>query len=207
MMARQSKDHEEPLLFDLPLAEPASDPLDPPTPRTPRAPRRHQLLPSPELELGEDVEPPVRSGPVPVPSVRTQPSPAARVTRRSRLLAGLGDLLVHAAVGVTAVGGARLLGVEAQLADWPAIAALLLVFSFLYTVVPLAFWGHTPGMAWAGLTTHNKSGDPLTFDQTFRRWIGGILALATLGVPLLVAPGRRGLSDWLSGSATFPANE
>lgn len=198
-MARQSKDQEEPLLFDLPLAEPASEP-------PPARPRRHQLLPSPELDLDQEVELPVRPGPVPVPPVRRE-APAPKVTRSRRLLAGLGDLLVHAAVGVAAVGGARLLHVEAQLADWPAITALLLAFSFLYTVVPLAFWGHTPGMAWAGLTTHNKGGDPLTFDQTFRRWIGGLLTLATLGVPLLLAPGRRGLSDWLSGSATYRASE
>ena len=104
---------------------------------------------------------------------------------------------------VAAAAGARALDVPAALSDWPAFAALLLSFSFLYTVIPLAFWGHTPGMAWAGLTTHNPSGDPLTFDQTFRRWIGGLLTLALLGTPLLLAPGRRALSDWLSGSATY----
>ena len=27
----------------------------------------------------------------------------------------------------------------------------MVAFSFLYTVLPLAFWGHTPGMAWAGI--------------------------------------------------------
>jgi uncharacterized RDD family membrane protein YckC len=199
-MPRQSKNRDEPpLLFDLPLAEPA--------PEHPSSGRRPPI-PPPDLELATEVDLPVRTGPVPVPSAGprvAQPKRQGFVPRRSRLLAGLGDILVHAAVVVAAAVGARLLEVEAALADWPAFAALLLSFSFLYTVIPLAFWGHTPGMAWAGLSTHNPGGDPLTFDQTFRRWIGGLLTLALLGMPLVLAPGRRGLSDWLSGSATYRA--
>ena len=89
------------------------------------------------------------------------------------------------------------------LADWPALALFLLSFSFLYTVVPLAFWGHTLGMAWAGLTARNRDGEPLTFDQTARRWLGGLLTLAILGLPLLVTGDRRSLTDLLSGSATY----
>ncbi len=71
--------------------------------------------------------------------------------------------------------GVRGMGVRPSLADWPAFALFLLSFSFLYTVVPLAFWGHTLGMAWGGLTSRNRDGEPLTFDQTARRWLGGIL--------------------------------
>jgi uncharacterized RDD family membrane protein YckC len=199
-MARQSKTREEPpLLFDLPLGEPE--------PERPSGARRPPV-PPPDLELEPEVDFPVRTGPVPVPSAKP-PSPARKtfVPRRSRLLAGLSDLLVHVAVVVAAAAGARALEVQAVPTDWPAFAGLLLSFSFLYTVIPLAFWGHTPGMAWAGLTTHNAGGDPLTFDQTFRRWIGGLLTLALLGAPLLLAPGRRALSDRLSGSATFRAAE
>lgn len=201
-MPRQSKTRDEPpLLFDLPLGEP---------PPERQSEGRRPPVPPPDLELDSEVDLPVRSGPVPVPSMGPRSAAPARkgfVSRSSRLLAGLGDVLVHAAVVVAAVAGARWLDVEAALADWPAFAALLVAFSFLYTVVPLAFWGHTPGMAWAGLTTHNPGGDPLTFDQTFRRWIGGLLTLALIGLPLLLAPGRRALSDWLSSSATYPTSE
>ena len=90
-----------------------------------------------------------------------------------------------------------------MLSDWPAVALFLLSFSFLYTVVPLAFWGHTPGMAWAGLDARGRDGEPLAFDQTARRWIGGILTLLLLGLPLLLAFGGRSLSDLLSGSETL----
>jgi len=98
--------------------------------------------------------------------------------------------------------GSRLLGVRAAVADWPALAVFLAAFSFLYTVVPLAFWGHTLGMAFAGLSAHNRDGEPLTFDQTARRWLGGLLTLATLGLPLLVTGSRRSISDLVSGSVT-----
>ena len=52
--------------------------------------------------------------------------------------------------------------------------------------------------------SRNRDGDPLTFDQTARRWLGGILTVATLGLPLLVTGDRRSLTDGLSGSATYP---
>jgi hypothetical protein len=45
-----------------------------------------------------------------------------------------------------------------------------------------------------------KPKKPLAFDQTARRWIGGILTLLLLGLPLLLAFGGRSLSDLLSGS-------
>jgi uncharacterized RDD family membrane protein YckC len=71
-------------------------------------------------------------------------------------------------------------------------------------VLPLAFWGHTLGMAWAGITSRSRDGEPLTFDQTARRWIGGILTVAALGLPLLATGDRRSLTDAVSGSATYP---
>jgi len=120
-----------------------------------------------------------------------------------RLAAGVADLLVHVAVAVLALAGCRYLGVLPGLRDWPALAVFLLSFSFLYTVVPLAFWGHTLGMAWAGLTAQSLDGEPLSFDQTARRWLGTLVTLALLGLPLLLAFRGRSLSDRLSGSHTF----
>ncbi|HVT16040.1 MAG TPA: RDD family protein [Thermoanaerobaculia bacterium] len=128
---------------------------------------------------------------------------AAPVTAGRRFAAGAADLLVHLAVTVGILVGARFLGVHPVLADWPAVALFVLAFSFLYMVVPLAFWGHTLGMAWAGLTAQNVNGEPLAFGQTARRWLAGLLTAATLGLPLLVSRRRRSLSDLLSGSRTY----
>jgi uncharacterized RDD family membrane protein YckC len=139
------------------------------------------------------------AGSLPGASSRT----AAPVTAGRRLAAGGADLLVHLAVTVGILVGARFLGVHPALADWPAVALFVLAFSFLYMVVPLAFWGHTLGMAWAGLTAQNVNGEPLAFGQTARRWLAGLLTAATLGLPLLVSRHRRSLSDLLSGSRTY----
>jgi uncharacterized RDD family membrane protein YckC len=177
MSRRRSRD-EEPSLFDLPLDGPA-----------------------PVVEEAEPEEP--EAGPVP-PS-----SPAGHPTRQraplsARLLAGLADLAVHLALAVALLFGSRLLGVEAGLGDWPALVLFLLVFSFLYTVLPLAFWGQTPGMAWAGLVARAAGGESLTFGQTARRWLAGLLTVALLGLPaLLAAGGGRSLADRLSGSETY----
>ncbi len=112
---------------------------------------------------------------------------------------------MHLAVAVLALAGCRYLGVSPALHDWPAFGGFLLSFSFLYTVVPLAFWGHTLGMSWAGLTAQSLDGEPLSFDQTARRWLGTLVTLALLGLPLLLALTGRSLSDRLSGSRTFAA--
>ena len=58
-------------------------------------------------------------------------------------------------------------------------------------------------MAWAGLVSQNRDGEPLTFDQTARRWLGAVLTLAAAGLPLLVALSGRSLADLLSGSVTW----
>ncbi len=190
---------EEPLLFDLPLSAPGSE--EEPEEELPVAPKRA----SSETR---------RMRPVPVPQpedreeARPAPAPGSEFAGRvRRVAAGVADLIVHAAVVVLAVLGCRWLEVQPQLHEWPALAAFLLSFSFLYTVLPLAFWGHTPGMAWAAITSRNRDGEPLTFDQTVRRWIGALLTLALVGLPVLLAFGGRTLTDWISGSATYPFDE
>jgi len=126
-----------------------------------------------------------------------------RVGIGRRAAAGAADLLVHVAVAILVLAGCRALGVMPAVADWPAFGVFLLSFSFLYTVVPLAFWGHTLGMTWAGLTAESNGGEPLSFDQTARRWLGALLTLATAGLPLLLALRGRSLADRLSGSRTL----
>jgi uncharacterized RDD family membrane protein YckC len=141
------------------------------------------------------------------PGVRTRSAEEEDESDRagigSRLAAGAADLLVHGAVIVGVLLGCRSMGVRPALSDWPAFALFLLSFSFLYTVVPLAFWGHTPGMAWRGLDARSRDGEPLAFDQTARRWLGAIVTSVLLGLPLVLALGGRSLSDLLSGSETL----
>ena len=207
MMRRTDKPKEpdEPLLFDLPLAGPGlreeEEPLLDQPPRQTTRPARAQQPPPPS---------PRKARPVPVPDPEPDPLDAEPVQtsefadRGPRFAAGGADLLVHAAILVLALLGVRGMGVRPALAAWPAFTLFLLSFSFLYTVLPLAFWGHTLGMAWKGITSRNRDGEPLTFDQTVRRWLGGLVTVATLGLPLLVTGDRRSLTDVLSGSASYP---
>lgn len=188
---------EEPMLFDLPLSRDEPDEPEEPILRERKRPARE----------------PRRTGPVPVPppAVEDEEPPATARSglagRGRRIASGLADLVVHAAVAVLALLGCRGLGVEPQLSEAPAFVLFLAAFSFLYTVLPLAFWGHTPGMAWAGITSRNRDGEPLTFDQTVRRWLGAILTLALAGLPILLSIRGRSLPDWISGSATYPMAE
>ncbi|HEX6861494.1 MAG TPA: RDD family protein [Thermoanaerobaculia bacterium] len=193
MMRREEETPDEPLLFDLPL-EPERGRSAPPERK--RAPR----VPTPELSFDEPDEPLATSAAQPAGKPE---APSGRAGLGRRISAAGADLIVHASVAVGVLVGCRLMGVRPVLSDWPAVALFLLSFSFLYTVVPLAFWGHTPGMAWAGLDARSRDGEPLAFDQTARRWIGGILTLLLLGLPLLLAFGGRSLSDLLSGSETL----
>jgi uncharacterized RDD family membrane protein YckC len=193
--------NDEPLLFDLPLSTPER-----PSAGEPGAAERRRIPERAPRESRAPVPPP-RPAPVPAPEPaepEEEPIPETGYAGLgSRLAAGAADLLVHAAMGVVAVAGIRMMGIRPAVADWPALLGFLLAFSFLYMVVPLAFWGHTLGMTWANITSRNPDGEPLTFDQTARRWLGGVLTTATLGLPLLVAGRGRSLSDRLSGSGTY----
>ncbi len=212
MMRRSDETPEEPLLFDLPLDIPERERQIPaPPPERKRAAERRPREEPPALPLRE---PPASLRPVPAQKLERDRSEEPerieehaedddRPSVSSRFAAGIADVVVHTAVLVLALLGSRQLGVRPILADWPAFSLFLLSFSFLYTVVPLAFWGHTLGMAWSGLTSRGRDGEPLTFDQTVRRWLGGLLTAATLGLPILVAGRGRNLSDLLSGSETL----
>lgn len=200
MMRRQEQEPtDEPLLFDLPLEPERERPAE--RKRAPRPAPVRPARPEPEPDLGailDETDPGVRAL-----SRELEEAEPDRAGIGSRIAAGAADLLVHGAVIVGVLLGCRYMGVRPVLSDWPAFALFLLSFSFLYTVVPLAFWGHTPGMAWRGLDARSRDGEPLAFDQTARRWLGAIVTSVLLGLPLVLALGGRSLSDLLSGSETL----
>lgn len=227
MTRRADKNRDEPLLFDLPLeTNTKGAPKESSEKRRAAAPPSSRRAFDEELAFDDDDFLDAREPIPPSPASPSMPSGGARhhleiVSSQdlpeddedneseahgsligSRLAAGGADLLIHAAVLVVAVGGCVFLGVRPELSAWPALGLFLLSFSFLYTVVPLAFWGHTPGMAWARLASQNDDGEPLTFDQTARRWLGAVLTTAFLGIPLLLF-GKRSLADRLSHSQTL----
>ena len=66
---------------------------------------------------------------------------------------------------------------------WAALFALCV--SFVAVVVPLVLFGRTVGMALAGLIARDDGfGRHLTPSQAARRWMGTLVTLAGVGVPL-----------------------
>lgn len=213
-------DIEELQLFDLPLRE---APAKAPRPRRP-APAATAATstagPGVAATTASGVAPGAASGVAPgaAPSAadvqlelggldeiaETAPSLAAKARLGDRFFAGLADLLVHAVtVGVAALA-VYLLGHPVGLREALPLLVFGLLFSFLYSVFSLAFWGQTPGMAWAGLLARSVTGEPLTFGQTVLRWLGGLFTLAFAGLPLLLAlVGGRSLADRVSDSKTL----
>jgi hypothetical protein len=119
-------------------------------------------------------------------------------------LAGLEDLALHGAVLLIALAGTALAGIPLASAPRGPWLLFLAVFSLPYTTISLAFWGATPGMARRRLIARTGEGEPLSFSQTARRWLGGVITLALLGLPSLpLLWGARTLSDRLSGSLTW----
>jgi len=203
----------EPDLFDLPLdgpppAAPESDREPTGAPRRAAASEPARTLPlfeaesEPAAAAGSDSrrEAALRGRPVAVPSPPSEPRTASPVRR---LIGTVGDLLILAAVGALASAGAAGLGVTPASGRLPALLLFVVVFSFLYSVVPLAFWGSTPGMSWARLVARNGAREPLSFGQTALRWLATWATWASLGLLGLVALSGRSLADRLSGSRTF----
>lgn len=126
------------------------------------------------------------------------PSPPLPAPLGKRFLAGAIDLAVWLATLLFLALGASFLGVGLSVRDWPAAVLFVAAFSFLYTVIPLAFWGKTPGMAWARIVAHAGKGEPLTFGQTGIRWLATLVTLAFLGLPSLLAlfPGGSLVDRW-----------
>lgn len=212
--------HEDPVLFDLPIAPapppPAGGEVAAIAPRRARRPagERPESLSLFAEEPPDDFEAPAvpesrsaratarpeRSRPVALPPPPELPAGAGLP---ARLRASAGDLVVIAAVGTLAIAGARWLDAPVAVELMPAILAFLLAWSFLYFVISLAFWGQTPGMAWAGLIARTGAAEPLSFGQTARRWAATWLTWMLAGLPGLLALTGRSLADRLSGSRTY----
>jgi hypothetical protein len=138
-----------------------------------------------------------------VESLREAPAGPVVAGLSTRFLAGCADVVLHLGVLGGAYLGVLALDVEPSLDDWPAFALLLVSFSFLSSVVSLAFWGQTAGMAWRGLQTRDRLQRPLTFRQAALRWAGGLVTFATAGLPLLFALGGASFADWVSRTVTY----
>ncbi len=192
------------MLFDLPLAPPQARP-------------EPEAVPAAEEEafplFDDGVEESLAAAET---EIEAQPEIAAEaeIDRRARerpvrpelgqlAAAGLTDLGAHLVLAALLVAGTWLLGVRFEPGSWPALAVVLGVFSFLYHIVPLAFWGRTPGMALNGLVARTREGGPLTFGQTGARWLGALVTVALAGLPLLLALAGGSLTDRLSGSVTL----
>ncbi|MBT8494858.1 MAG: RDD family protein [Deltaproteobacteria bacterium] len=144
--------------------------------------------------------------PVPPEHVDAGPKQSSEPTERrgGRLQAGLLDLGVVGGATLLALIGALALGIRLGPEKIPALVVFALSFSFLYTVVPLTFWGQTPGMAAAGLVARGHEGAALTIQQVMRRWLANLLTVALLGLPALMALTGRSFADRLSSSQLEP---
>ncbi len=122
-----------------------------------------------------------------------------------RLTAGSIDLLVHLAVASLLAAGSATMGVDIALRHLSPLVIAMLAFSFVYHVVPLTFWGRTPGMAVGGVRARATGNLPLSIPQASARFAGLVLTVATLGLGALLALGGRSLADRLSNSGTWKA--
>lgn len=111
---------------------------------------------------------------------RAAPLPA----RGAAFAADAAFVLLLAAVALLAATAGRGQSLRLQGLAWTAVFALYL--SFFSTVVPLILFGKTVGMALTGLTARGRKGSPLTAAESARRWLGTVLTLVGLGIPLLV---------------------
>jgi hypothetical protein len=206
---RRRAGEDEPLLFDLPLVNDGT--VEHAPARRAGAPLQADLWSPPEPDDADDVdaehesepEPPRREEPGPRPDTAAPAAGPVIAGVGSRLIAGGADALLHLGVLAGVYLGLLAVGVEPRLGHWPAFAVLLVAFSFLSSVVSLAFWGQTAGMAWRGLQTRDRLQRPLTFRQATLRWTGSLLTFAAAGLPLFLAWGGASLSDWLSRSVTY----
>jgi hypothetical protein len=131
------------------------------------------LLSALSLRAGEAAVPPALDG-------RAAPLPA----RGAAFAADAALVLLLAAIALLAATAGRGQSLRLQGLAWTAVFALYL--SFFSTVVPLILFGKTVGMALTGLTARGRKGSPLTAAESARRWLGTILTLVSLGIPLLV---------------------
>lgn len=193
-MKRPDTTTDSDLLFDLPLEIPAAQRDQ----ETAEVTRQGIEFAEVQTPLVFESPNPHETNETPAPAFATgSPGEPSLGSRFSAAILDLGTLVAGLAV---AVGGIIVLGVRPTLALWPPLVLFLLSFSFLYTVMPLAFWGKTPGMAYARIVCRGNNGLPLTIPQTVLRWVGLVVVYAGAGLPALLALSGVSLSDLLSGS-------
>ncbi len=211
MAKRKRRQSVEPMLFDLPMrgggpesGEDAGEPPAAPETAPPAAAAQGPSILFDEEPDAEDDSPldQLELSPRTPEEGESDDELSAEPLLGDRLLGGLADLAAQLLMLGLAIAATHAQEVVVTVADWMPFGVLALVFSFLYWVLPLAFWGQTPGMAWVGHTARSASGEPLTFGQTFRRWLGAILTLTFAGLPLLLALSGRSLTDRISDSRT-----
>lgn len=180
----------------VPEPKPASKPTAPPeVEKLPLFPESKEAA----VDHSRPVTPPART--------ISRPTDAAGVPAGARLAAAAIDFGVVLMVLALSAMGLRWLGVELDSGGIAPLALFSLSFSFLYFVFPLAFWGRTPGMAQAGLAARCSNGQTLTFSQAAQRWLGAVLTVVGLGLPLfLMISTGRSLADRLSDSSVNPCN-
>ena len=127
-------------------------------------------------------------------------SPPATLSQRFR--AGIADVMVHLLVLATVLLFLRVIGVRVTAQAWPGLVGFMASFSFLSITVPLAFWGQTPGMGWAGIKAFDREDRPLSYSQCALRWAVALATVALLGLPSLVHLGGSSLTDVVSRSRT-----
>ncbi|MDX1645478.1 MAG: RDD family protein, partial [Thermoanaerobaculia bacterium] len=137
-----------------------------------------------------------------LPSDR-DPGGTAPASLRDRLAAAALDLLALLLALGLLVGVSSAMGVDVRLSDLPFYLPTWIAFGFFYQVLPLLFWGRTPGMKWAGIESRDDDGEPLTLQQAALRWLVGLVTWLLLGLPGLLALTGRSLTDRVSGSRTL----
>lgn len=204
-MTRRSVSDEEPGLFDFPLRPEQYSSTDEETRDTSPAPEQVSIDLADPNSLFPTLDETRRSGEA--PQIRSDTAsdqePRPRAPLIGRLLAALFDLGLIILVGLFCILSSGFLGLQAKDLSWPPLALFLLSFSFLYHVIPLSFWGRTPGMAITGLTSRNANDLPLSIGQTGLRWLGTMLTLALIGLPAMLVFTGASLTDRISGSLTF----
>jgi hypothetical protein len=128
---------------------------------------------------------PAREVGPPASEVRAAPLPA----RGAAFAADAALVLLLAAAALLAATAGRGQPLRIQGLFWTGAFAVYL--SFFSTVVPLMLFGKTVGMALTGLTARGRQGAPLTAVESARRWLGTVLTVASLGVPLVVTRRHR----------------
>jgi hypothetical protein len=151
---------------------------------------------------GSPGTPPVTAVPIPIePPERAASTGVAPLSSRIGAFGAdtaLVLLLTAAPLFAATAGPGRFLAPRGL---WYA-AVFALYLSFFATVAPLLLFGKTVGAALTGLTSRGPGESPLTLIQSARRWLGTVLAVAGLGIPLLATARNRrvpSLADRLSG--------